>query len=89
MPIIRNWGLHVCYYRLWCAMSWLLAVEGQVQNSRLCVRAEGCCSTLVGHFYVHHQELETICVLLLPVVCSVLVAGCRRSGTGQQDMRPG
>ena len=30
----------------------------------------------------HHQELETICVLLPPMVCDALVAGCRRSGTG-------
>ena len=46
------------------------------------------CSTCFGHFYGHHQEPETICVLLLPMVCSVLVAGCRRSGAGQQAMRP-
>ena len=46
------------------------------------------CSKYFGHFYAHHQELETICVLLLHMVCSALVAGCRRSGTGQQAMRP-
>jgi len=27
------------------------------------------CSTCFGNFYVHHQELETICVLLPPMVC--------------------
>ena len=27
-------------------------------------------STCFGHFYAHHQELETICVLLPPIVCS-------------------
>ena len=27
-------------------------------------------STCFGHFYAHHQELETICVLLPPMVCS-------------------
>ena len=47
------------------------------------------CSTCFGHFYAHHQELETICVLLPPMVCNALVAGCRRSGTEQQAMRPG
>ena len=47
------------------------------------------CSTCFGHFYAHHQELETICVLLPPVVCSPLVAGGRRSGTGQQAMHLG
>ena len=46
-------------------------------------------STCFWHFYAHHQELETICVLLPPMVCSALVAGCRRSGEGQQAMRPG
>ena len=28
------------------------------------------CSTCFGHFCAHHQELETICVLLPPLVCS-------------------
>ena len=45
--------------------------------------------TCFGHFYAHHQELETICVLLPPMVCSALVAGCRRSGVGQPAERPG
>ena len=47
------------------------------------------CSTCFGHFYAHHQELETVCVLLPPMVCSALVAGCWRSGAGQQAMRSG
>jgi hypothetical protein len=34
----------VCYYHLWCAMPWLLVVGDQVQDSRLCVRDEGCYS---------------------------------------------
>jgi len=41
MPIIRSLRLYVCYYCLWCAMPWLLVVEGQVQSSRLCVRVLG------------------------------------------------
>ena len=45
MPIIRSSRLYMCYYRLWCAMPWLLVVGGQVQGSRLCVRDEGCCSS--------------------------------------------
>ena len=45
------------------------------------------CSTFFGDFYAHHQELETICVLLLPTVCDALVAGCWRSGAGQPAMR--
>ena len=42
------------------------------------------CSTCFRHLYAHHQELETILVLLLHVVCNALVAGGRRSGAGQQ-----
>jgi len=41
------------------------------------------------HLYAHHQELETILVLLLHVVYNALVAGGRLSGAGQQAMRPG
>jgi len=47
------------------------------------------CSTCFGHSYAHHQELETILVLLPHMVCNALVAGGRRSGAGQQAMRPG
>jgi len=46
------------------------------------------CSTCFGHLYAHHQELETIPVLLPHMVCNALVAGGRRSGAGQQAMRP-
>ena len=42
------------------------------------------CSRCFGHFYAHHQELKTICVLLPPVVCNDLVAGGRRSGVGSR-----
>ena len=41
-------------------------------------------STFFRHFYAYHQELETICVLLPPMVCSawLLVVGgrCRAAG---------
>jgi len=47
------------------------------------------CSTCFGHLYAHHQDLETILVLLPHMVCNALVAGGRRSGAGQQAMRPG
>jgi len=47
------------------------------------------CSTCFGHLYAHHQELETIFVLLPHMVCNALVAGGRRSGAGQQAMHPG
>ena len=29
-------------------------------------------STCFGHFYAHHQELETVCVLLPPMVCNAV-----------------
>ena len=44
-------------------------------------------STCFGNFYAPHQELDTICVLLPPMVCNALVAGGRRLGAGQQAMR--
>jgi len=47
------------------------------------------CSTCFGHLYAHHQELETILVLLPHMVRNALVAGGRRSGAGQQAVRPG
>ena len=47
------------------------------------------CSTCFRHFYAHHQELENIFLLLPHMVCNALVAGGRRSGAGQQAMRPG
>ena len=47
------------------------------------------CSTCFGHSYTHHQELETILVLLPHMVCNVLVAGGRLLGVEQRAMRPG
>ena len=47
------------------------------------------CSTCFGHLYAHHQELETILVLLPHVVCDALVAGGRLLGPEQQAMRLG
>ena len=47
------------------------------------------CSICFGHLYAHHQKLENILVLLPHMVCNALVAGGRRSGAGQQAIRPG
>ena len=44
-------------------------------------------STCFGHSYAHHQELETILVLLPHMVCNALVAGGRLLGVEQQAMR--
>jgi len=46
-------------------------------------------STCFGHLYGHHQELETILVLLPHMVCNALVAGGRLLGAEQQAMRSG
>ena len=47
------------------------------------------CSTCFGHLYAHHQELETILVLLPHMVCNALVAGGRLLGAEQQAMLSG
>ena len=47
------------------------------------------CSTCFGHLHAHHQELETILVLLPHMVCNALVAGGRLLGAERQAMRPG
>jgi len=40
-------------------------------------------ATRFGHFYAHHQELETICLLLPPMVYSawLLVVGGQMQGS--------
>jgi len=45
------------------------------------------CSTSFGHIYAHHQELETILVLLPQMVCNALVDGGRLLQAEQQAMR--
>jgi hypothetical protein len=47
------------------------------------------CSTRFRHLYAHHQELDTIVLLLLHVVCDGLFGGGRLLGAGQQAMSPG
>ena len=47
------------------------------------------CSTCFGHLYAHHQEFETIVVLLPHVVCNALVAGGQLLGAEQQAVRLG
>jgi len=54
-----------------------------------CFIAHIICSTCFGHLRVHHQELETIFVLLPHMVCNALVADGRLLGAEQQAMRPG
>jgi len=47
------------------------------------------CSTCFGHLYDHHQELETIRLLLPHMVCDAMVAGGRLSEAEQKAMGPG
>ena len=47
------------------------------------------CSTCFGHLYAHHQELQTILVLLPHMECNALVAGGRLLGAQQQAVCPG
>jgi len=54
-----------------------------------CIIALIICSTCFGHFYAHHQELDTILMLLPHMVCNALVVGGRLLGVQQQAMRPG
>ena len=55
--------------------------ENQLDTTE-CFIALIICSTCFGHSYVHHQELETIPVLLPHMVYNALLAGGRRSGAG-------
>jgi len=71
-----------------CASLYKLREENQLDATE-CLIAQIICSTCFGHLYAHHQEVETILVLLPHMVCNALVAGGRRSGGGQQAMHPG
>ena len=62
--------------------------ENQLDATK-CFIAVIICSTCSGHLYAHHQEFETIFVLLSHMLCNVLVAGGRLLGAEQQAMRPG
>jgi len=68
------------------------AVKHREENqldATVCFIALIICSTCFGHLYAHHQELETILVLLSHMVCNALVAGGRLLGAEQQARRLG
>ena len=79
MCVITAYGVQ-CLGCWWSEVGYMAA--GYASRMRVVARR-------FGHFYAYRQELETICVLLRPVVCDALVAGGRRSGAGQQAMRSG
>jgi len=63
--------------------------EGSELDANECFIALIICSICFGHFYAHHQEHETLLVLLPHMVCNALVAGGRLLGAEQQAMHPG
>ena len=77
-------------YRLRCKLDVCLSVhrcicvekKNHLDATEWCI-ALTICSTCFGHFYAHHQELETICVLLPPMVCSawLLIVGGQVPGS--------
>ena len=80
-----------------CIQMWCMFVRASLYNRREENELDATeyfialiiCSTCFGHVYAHHQEIETIIVWLLHMVCNALVVGVRRSGLGQQAVRPG
>ena len=70
------------------ALLYMRRKENQLDATE-CFIALIVCSTCFGHLHAHHQELETILVLLPHMVCNTLVAGGRPLGVEQQAMRPG
>ena len=70
-----------------CASLYKRREENQLDATE-CFIALLICSTCFGHLYAHHQELETILVLLPHILCNALVAGGRLLGAEQQAMRP-
>ena len=86
--------IHDCRHiiQMWCmfvrASLYKRREENQLDATE-CFIAIIICSTYFGHLYAHHQELETLLVLLPHTVCNALFAGGRRSGAGQQAMCPG
>jgi len=91
MPIIRSSRLYVCYCHLWCALlvagcRWSGAGQQGVRPGRgmlheYAQHVSGTSMTIIrsSRLYVCYCHLW----------CSVLVAGCRWSGAGQQGVRPG
>ena len=93
-----QWGIHIKTVSWKCVTS-LLELWRKVDESCHCICVEKknqidaiewfitliICSICFGHFCAHHQELETICVLLPPMVCSawLLVVGGQVQGSRQ------
>jgi len=82
----RNIQIILCVFV--CASLYMSREENQLYATKYFI-ALIICSTCFGHLHAHHQELDTIFVLLPHMVCNALVAGGRLLGAEQQAMRPG
>ena len=68
-------------------VSWYKRREENQLDATECFIVPITCSTCLGHLCAHHQELETLLVLLPHMVCNALVAGGRLLGAEQQQLR--
>jgi hypothetical protein len=79
--------LNIHKYKIWCvfvrALLYMRREVNQLDATEWFI-AIIICPTCFGHIYAHHQEFETIHVLLPHMVCNALVPGGRRSRAGQQ-----
>ena len=76
--LLQSLKVHFCRPDVCLSMHCCICIEKRNQlDVTECFIALMICSTCFGHFYAHHQELETICVLLPPMVCGawLLVVG--------------
>ena len=71
-----------------CALMYKRREENQLDATE-CFIALIIYSTCFTHLYAHHQELETIIVLLPHMVCNALVGGGQLLGAEQQAVLPG
>ena len=78
LPLLKEFDLSLSVHRCICVEK-----KNQLDVTEWFI-ALIICSTCFGQFYAHHQELETICRLLPPIVWSawLLVVGvrCRAAG---------
>jgi hypothetical protein len=77
------WTHNVCKLYVCLSVQRCIRVEKKTQlDATEWLIALIICWTCFGHLYAHHQEFETLCVSLPPLVCSALIAGGRRWGAG-------
>ena len=88
--LLRVFCLNILLFDVCLCVHRCICVEKKNQlDVTECFIALMICSTCFGHFYAHHQELETICVLLPPTVCSAwfLVVGGQVQAAGNASRK--